>query len=80
MKCQYNESSLMYRKEIVFVPKIWGDLLELQPSRIKKIGEDREKRQNGFLERNTHKCVGPEVKKKESVIGNNPTQRSHSRV
>jgi hypothetical protein len=39
----------MYRKETVLVPKIWGDLLELQPSRMKNMGEEREKVRLSFL-------------------------------
>jgi len=43
------ERSLIYRKETVLVQKIWGDLLEAQPSRIKKSGDDREKCKFNFL-------------------------------
>jgi hypothetical protein len=39
----------MYREETVLVQKIWGDLLEAQPSWIKKVGEDREKLRLCFL-------------------------------
>jgi hypothetical protein len=64
-KWHYTERSLMCREATVLVQKIWGDLLEVQPSRIKKVGEDKEKRWKVFLNRKTHICLGPEVKKKD---------------
>jgi hypothetical protein len=43
MKWQYTERSHTYRKETVLVQKIRGELLKVQPSRIKKNSGKREK-------------------------------------